>query len=70
MCILAKNQNINKMILTTAIIISVLVFINFLLLKFSSNKVVRTTSKNKKPVVLKPEISIKPISNRLAPTGS
>ncbi len=59
------------MILTIAISLAALVAINFLLLKFSTNKIDRTTTKaNKKPVVLTPQITIELESERLAPTGS
>ena len=58
------------MLITITLTLSFLVAINFLLLKFSSNKVVRSERKSEKPVVLKPETTVKSISARLAPTGS
>ena len=58
------------MILTITTSIAALVIINFLLLKFSCNKVYKTVKTNKKPVVLTPRITIERESERLAPTGS
>ncbi|MFD1161905.1 MULTISPECIES: hypothetical protein [Hwangdonia] len=58
------------MLFTITISISTLVAINFLLLKFSSNKTNRTSKVNKKPIVLKPTIVLKQESEKLAPTGS
>lgn len=58
------------MLLTITISLSVLVTINLLLLKFSSNKIDRTIKPNKKPVVLTPSITIEQEPERLAPTGS
>ena len=58
------------MILTITTSIAALVIINFLLLKFSTNKVNKTVKTNKKPVVLTPQITIEQASERLAPTGS
>ncbi|MFD1613810.1 hypothetical protein [Gelatiniphilus marinus] len=58
------------MLLTITISISVLVTINFLLLKFSSNKTNSTAKVNKKPIVFKPAIVLKQESEKLAPTGS
>ncbi|WP_157614167.1 hypothetical protein [Pseudotamlana agarivorans] len=58
------------MLVTATIIISTLVILNFLLLKFSCNKTIRTTKVNEKPIVLKPEHGIKTLTPRLAPTGS
>lgn len=58
------------MLLTITLIISLLVGINFLLLKFSINKTKKTSKSNKKPiVVLNPQISLRN-SEELAPTGS
>ncbi|WOD43007.1 hypothetical protein [Hwangdonia lutea] len=59
-----------SMLLTITISISALVAINFLLLKFSSNKTIRTSKVNKKPIVLKPTIALKQDAEKLAPTGS
>ncbi|MEC3907953.1 hypothetical protein VOI54_13060 [Tamlana sp. 2201CG12-4] len=58
------------MLLTITLIISSLVIINLLLLKFSSNKINRTEKQNEKPVVLKPEIPVKTLPKVLAATGS
>ncbi len=58
------------MILTIAISLAALVAINFLLLKFSINKIDKATKPSKKPVVLTPRITIEQESTRLAPTGS
>lgn len=58
------------MILTITTSIAALVIINFLLLKFSTNKVKKTVKTNKKPVVLTPQITIEQVPERLAPTGS
>ena len=58
------------MFLTITLIISLLVTINFLLLKFSCNKSKKLTKVNKKPVVLRTRIVIPSESERLAPTGS
>lgn len=54
--------------ITFAII--VLVVINFLLLKFSVNKIAKPLKVNKKPVVLNQDITIKLEEEPLAPTGS
>jgi hypothetical protein len=58
------------MLLTISLTISVLVAVNFLLLKFSSNKTMRTSKQDEKPVILRREVPIKSISRPLAPTGS
>lgn len=58
------------MLFTITISLAVLVIINLLLLKFSSNKIDKTIKVNKKPVVLTPRITIEQESERLAPTGS
>lgn len=58
------------MLLTITISISALVVINFLLLKFSSNKINKTPKINKKPIVFKPNITLEEEPKRLAPTGS
>ena len=58
------------MLLIISLIISILVAINFLLLKFSSNKTMRTSKQDEKPVILRREIPVKSISRPLAPTGS
>lgn len=58
------------MLLTITLILSGLVIINLLLLKFSSNKLIRKPKNDKKPVILRTRITIVPISQTLAPTGS
>ena len=58
------------MLLTITISIAFLVFLNLLLLKFSCNKITKRTQIDKKPVILKTQITIESISERLAPTGS
>lgn len=58
------------MLLTITLSISVLVAINFLLLKFSTNKILKQPKVNKKPIVFKPTISLEQEPERLAPTGS
>lgn len=57
------------MLLTITISISALVLLNFLLLKFSTNKINKTVV-NKKPIVFKPNLELKEESEKLAPTGS
>jgi hypothetical protein len=58
------------MLLTITLILSGLVIINLLLLKFSCNKTVKTIKIDKKPVVLRTRITIPTASQTLAPTGS
>lgn len=60
------------MILTTTLTIFTLVIINLLLLKFSSNKVIKSKTTNKKPVILHPQVSLSNNIKKqnLAPTGS
>lgn len=63
------------MLLTITITISLLVIINFLLLLFSSNKVIKKTNKIKKPIIFKlsPDLDLgndKKSEETLAPTGS
>ena len=59
------------MILTITLSISTLLIINFILLKFSCNKVVKKTTVDKKPIVFTPEVNITDNQQeRLAPTGS
>lgn len=60
----------STMLLTITISISTLVAINFLLLKFSSNKINRTPKATKKPIVFRPTIALEHESGKLAPTGS
>jgi len=58
------------MLLTITLSIFLLVIINFLLLKFSCNKINKTSKKNKKPIVFKPTIALEQEDKNLAPTGS
>lgn len=58
------------MLFKITIIISVLVIFNFLLLIYSCNKTEKSVKKIKKPVVIKPKITIELEPERLAPTGS
>lgn len=58
------------MLLTITLILSGLVTINLLLLKFSCNKTVKSSKIDKKPVVLRTRITIPNTSQTLAPTGS
>ncbi len=60
------------MFLTIIIFVSVLIAINFLLLKFSSNRIAQR-KKAKKPFILRERTTIittQQLSNQLAPTGS
>ncbi len=60
------------MIYMITIILSILVAINFLLLKFSCNKVVKPKS-NEKPFIVKkhaPKVTTRSVSTQLAATGS
>ncbi|WP_339893637.1 hypothetical protein [uncultured Algibacter sp.] len=58
------------MLLTITLILSGLVTINLLLLKFSCNKTARVTKIDKKPVVLRTRNITPSTSQILAPTGS
>lgn len=58
------------MLLTITLILSGLVTINLLLLKFSCNKTDRASKIDKKPVVLRTRIAMPSTSQTLAPTGS
>lgn len=58
------------MLITITLIISFLVAVNFLLLKFSSNKLENPSKVSKIPVVLKREVTIELETEELAPTGS
>ncbi len=60
------------MLLTITLILSSLVTLNLLLLKFSCNKTTKHLKSGKKPVVLKPQIHQleKEKEPQLAPTGS
>ena len=60
------------MLLTIIIFVSVLIAINFLLLKFSSNRIAQR-KKAEKPFILRERTTIittQQLSNQLAPTGS
>lgn len=69
-CIFVEQPNPLRMIFTITLTISTLVIINFLLLKFSSNKIIRTKNNIKKPVILHPQVSQNKSEQNLAPTGS
>lgn len=56
------------MLFTITITITSLVIFNLVLLKFSSNKIIRSKKINEKPVILHPHITFK--TEGLAPTGS
>ncbi|SEQ38390.1 hypothetical protein SAMN05421824_1502 [Hyunsoonleella jejuensis] len=58
------------MLLTTTIVISCLVLINLLLLKFSCNKTVKAKKQENKPIVLKSNRVLIEFNEDLAPTGS
>lgn len=58
------------MLVKITLLIFGLVALNFLLLKFSSNKTIKPVKGNKAPVVLKPQITILEEPQILAPTGS
>lgn len=58
------------MLSTITLTLSTLILINFILLKFSCNKTLKPTKKVEKPVIFRPEITIAPVSQMLAPTGS
>jgi uncharacterized Tic20 family protein len=58
------------MLLNFTISISLLVLINFLLLKFSCNKTVEKSKAEKQINVLKPHFTKEQESETLAPTGS
>ena len=58
------------MILTITLTITSLVIINLVLLKFSSNKVIRTKSNPKKPIILHPQVRYNNEDVNLAATGS
>ena len=57
------------MILKITLAIVVLLSINFVLLKFSCNKISRKNGTNKKPVILNPRMRTEE-SEELAPTGT
>ena len=58
------------MSVTLIMSISILVLINFLLLKFSCNKTVKKFKEEKQAHVLKPQFTTEQESENLAPTGS
>lgn len=58
------------MLLTITLILTGLVIVNLLLLKFSCNKTKRTSKIDKKPIILRTRIVIPENSQTLAPTGS
>ena len=58
------------MLLTITISVSILVVVNLLLLKFSVNSTSKQNKVDKKPVVLRPRLTIENETERLAPTGS
>ncbi|GAA4301843.1 hypothetical protein GCM10023163_24620 [Aestuariibaculum suncheonense] len=57
------------MLVTITLCIAALVFVNFLLLKFSCNKTPKSSKVNKMPVIIRSEISIGQ-DQVLSPTGS
>ncbi len=58
------------MIYTITLSITILVAINFLLLKFSCNKTNTNKKINKKPVIMSERVTSLPVSQELAATGS
>lgn len=58
------------MLLTITIIISCLIVLNLILLKFSCNKTVKTDKIDRKPIVLKSNRVLVEMNENLAPTGS
>ncbi len=58
------------MLLTITLILSGLVIINLVLLKFSCNKTIKSTKIDRKPIILKTRIIIPSTAQVLAPTGS
>jgi len=58
------------MFLIITITLAFLVFVNFLLLKFSCNKNVKETKVIKRPVIINSKLTIVSESEPLAPTGS
>ncbi|GAA4281842.1 hypothetical protein GCM10022260_22630 [Gaetbulibacter aestuarii] len=57
------------MLLNITIAIAVLLSLNFILLKFSCNRISRKSRESKKPVILNARITSEE-SEELAPTGS
>jgi hypothetical protein len=58
------------MLLTITIIVSCLILLNLILLKFSCNKTVKTEKIDRKPIVLKSNRVLVEMNENLAPTGS
>ena len=58
------------MLTTITLSLFALVIVNLLLLKYSCNKIIKPSKANKKPVTLKPELTILDTTEVLAPTGS
>jgi hypothetical protein len=58
------------MLLKITLIISVLIIVNLLLLKFSCNRTGKRTKVTKRPIVFTPKITIEQAQQELAPTGS
>lgn len=60
------------MLATIIILVSVLIVLNFLLLKFSSNKIVRRKNTERPYIISKRPtvITTQQVPNQLAPTGS
>ncbi|WP_396601222.1 hypothetical protein [Algibacter sp. R77976] len=58
------------MLLTITLIISCLVIINLILLKFSCNKTIKSKKIDKKPIVLRTQVVNSSTAQILAPTGS
>lgn len=56
------------MILTITLVLSTLITLNLVLLRFSCNKVSKPN--NRKPVMLRPELTRSMEAETLAPTGS
>lgn len=58
------------MLATITLTLTILVIVNFLLLKFSCNKTLKINKINKKPIVLKTQINTQETKQILALTGS
>jgi hypothetical protein len=58
------------MLLKITLLLSALVIVNLVLLKFSCNKTSKSKEVNKKPIVLTPQVTIEQEEQELAPTGS
>jgi hypothetical protein len=66
----ASNINQAYMIYTITLSIVFLVALNFLLLKFSSNKTKKNNKVDSKPIILQTKVTKLQVSEELAPTGS